>query len=461
MNRWTERGAGSLRRPPEPSPALPFLPPTFTGTTLANGLKVRAARWGKQPLIAGAMLFPSAGSAADVAGREGTAEITADAFLGGTRTKNATQLAEAMDDLAASLDVVAGFDSAVARLVALERDLEEALSLFAELLTEPTFPDDEVEKSRRRHVDLLREHRSEPDFLARERLLDRLYPGHPYGRLTATEAGLASLTRADVLSHYTTRFSLAGATLVLVGACAPERLLQAAERVFGSLEPGTITTNGAVPPLPKIDGFSVHLVHRPGSVQTNLLFARPALRRNDQRYLTALVANQSLGGGASARLFQVLREERGLTYGAYSNLTPRLKGGHFGASIDCRTEVTREALTGLLDLIRQFAAEGPSEEEHSRAQKYLVGSFALARETAGTIAQDETNRILHGLPEDEWQTWRTRLSAVTRDQSRDAAKELFDPSVGVLAAVGDEKAIRAELEKFGETTLWDADGPRR
>jgi predicted Zn-dependent peptidase len=246
-----------------------------------------------------------------------------------------------------------------------------------------------------------------------------------------------------------------------VGSAPPERLIETASRVFGGIEASEAVQNGSVPPLPPVTSFSVHLVDRPGSVQTNLLFARPALRRADVRYLTALVANQSLGGGASARLFQVLREERGLTYGAYSSLTPRVKGGHFGASIDCRTEVTREALTGLLDLIRQFAAEVPADDEHQRAQKFLVGSFALARETAGAIAQDETNRILHGLPEDEWQTWRTRLSAVTREGSRDAARELFDPRVGVLAAVGDAAAIRGVLEKFGETTLWDADGPRR
>src|ERR1019366_2436523 len=109
-----------------------------------------------------------------------------------------------------------------------------------------------------------------------------------------------------------------------------------------------------------------------------------------------------------------LREERSLTYGAYSSLSARVAGGQFGASIDCRTEVTHEAFTGLFDLIRAFAAEGPAEEEHARARKYLLGSFPIPRETPGGVAQDEITRLLHGLPEDEWATWRDRGGAVSR-----------------------------------------------
>ena len=201
-------------------------------------------------------------------------------------------------------------------------------------------------------------------------------------------------------------------------------------------------------------------MNRPGSVQTNLLFARPALARRDPLFTTALVANQSLGGGASSRLFHVLREERSLTYGAYSSVSARVAGGQFGASIDCRTEVTKEACGGLFDLIRAYAAEGPTDEEHDRSRKYLLGSFPIPRETPGGIVQDEITRLLHGLPEDEWSTWRDRVHAVSREEASATAREFFDPATGILAAVGDANVIRPVLEEFGETTLWDADGPR-
>jgi zinc protease len=448
------------RLPPPPSSPLPFVLPTFTGTRLGNGLAVRAARWGRRPTVAISVLFPGAGSAADPPGREGMAEITGDTFLGGTRRRDARGLAEALDDLAAILEVSAGTDSSVARLSVLEKDLDEGLALLAEVLTESTFPEDEFEKNRRRQIDVLAEQRSEPDFLARERLLDRLYPGHPYGRLTATEKGLETLTRDEIAAFAATRFSLSHATLILAGAADPDTLLRSASRAFSGLAAGVRAPAEKVPPPPRVDGFSIHLVNRPGSVQTNLLFARPALARRSPRFTTAVVANQSLGGGASSRLFHVLREERSLTYGAYSSLSARVAGGQFSASIDCRTEVTREACSGLFDLIRAFAAEGPTWEEHERSRKYLLGSFPIPRETPGGVAQDEISRLLHGLPEDEWDTWRDRVGAVSRQEACRVAEDFFDPGTGILAAVGDAKMIRPVLESFGDTTLWDADGPR-
>ena len=448
------------RLPPPPTAPLPFELPTFTGTRLANGVAVRAARWGRRPTVAVNVLFPGAGSAADPPGREGMAEITGDTFLGGTRRLNARALGEALDDLAAILEVSAGSDSSVARLFVLERDLDEGLALLAEVLTESTFPEDEFEKNRRRQIDVLAEQRSEPDFLARERLLDQLYPGHPYGRLTATEKGLVSLTQADVAAFAASRFSLANATLILAGASDPDTLLAAAARAFGSLPATALAPPAVVPPPPVVPGFSIHLVNRPGSVQTNLLFAKAALTRRDPRFTTALVANQSLGGGASSRLFHVLREERSLTYGAYSSVSARVAGGQFGASIDCRTEVTKEACTGLFDLIRAYASEGPTNDEHDRSRKYLLGSFPIPRETPGGVVQDEITKLLHGLPEDEWATWRDRVHTVSREEAFATAREFFDPSTGILAAVGDAKLIRPVLESFGDTTLWDADGPR-
>jgi zinc protease len=445
--------------PPPPGARRPFEPPPFTEARLASGLTVRAARWGKRPTVAVTVLFPGAGSAGDPEGREGVSELIAETFLGGTRRKNVRELALAMDDLAAILDVSAGADSAVARLYVLEEDLEAGLDLLAEVLAEASFPEDEFEKNRRRQIDTLVEQRSEPDFLARERLLDRLYRGHPYGRLTATEKGLRAVSLGDVRAGAASRFSLGGATVLAAGPGDPGRLLRAVERSLGGLPRDEASPSPVPPPVP-VGDFSIHLVNRPGSVQTNLLFARPALTRRHPGYLRALVANQSLGGGASSRLFHVLREERSLTYGAYSTLSPRVSAGHFGAAIDCRTEVTQDALEGLLGLIRDYAAEGPTPEEHARSVKSLLGTFVLTRETPGAILQDEVTRLLHGLPDDEWATWRDRVAAVTADDARDAARDLFDPSVGVLAAVGDAATIRPVLERFGDVTLWDADGPR-
>ena len=322
----------------------PFPLPPFVEHRLPSGLLLRAARWGKRPTVGAALLFPGAGSVSDPEGLEGLAEVAADTFLDGTRTRSGRELAEAIDDLALSCGVSAGYDSAVAHMGILERDLDAGLALFAEVLAEPAFHEEEVDRNRRRHADSLREQRSEPDFLGRERLMAELYRGHPYARLAATEKGLAALTTGNVREFYSSRFGFGNATLVLVGAGDEEMLLAAAVRAVAAAPAGPAPAWTPPAPPSARRGLSFHLIDRKEAVQTNLLFARPAIKRADPAYATAIVANQSLGGGASSRLFHVLREERGLTYGTYSSVSPRLTAGHFGASIDCRTDATREAL---------------------------------------------------------------------------------------------------------------------
>jgi hypothetical protein len=136
------------RTPPPLADVAPFAPPPFEGQRLANGLTLRASRFGKRPTAAVSIVFPGAGSAADPEGEEGTADLAAESFLSGTSRLSSRELAETIDDLAAVLDVSAGTDSAVARLFILEKDLDEGLALLAEILGTPSFPEDEVEKTK-------------------------------------------------------------------------------------------------------------------------------------------------------------------------------------------------------------------------------------------------------------------------------------------------------------------------
>ncbi len=387
--------------------------------------------------------------------------MTADAFLSGTRRRPARLLAESLDDLAATTEVSAGFDAAVARFFVLPDELDEGLDLLAEILTEPAFDEEEVSRIRDRHLDALAEQRSEPDFLARERLLERLYPGDPYGRLASTEAGLAATTAADVAAFWMEHFRRSRPTFVLAWAGEPEELAASAARRLGPLvlpaEPGASAPAPApppaAPPLPP-PGRSVHLVRRPASSQAAILFGRRAILRSDPRWLAAIVSAHALGGGASSRLFRVLREERALTYGAFASLAARRRAGHFVASVDVRHEAAEAGVNGLVDLVRQFAEDGPTAEELRRSVDFIAGSFALARETPGSAVEDELGRVLHGLPEDESRTFRERIRAVSLEDAREASR-LFHPGEGFVVAVGDPARLRPVLEPLGPLTEWD------
>ena len=192
-------------------------------------------------------------------------------------------------------------------------------------------------------------------------------------------------------------------------------------------------------------------------MQAAVLFGRRSILRSDPRWLAAVAASHALGGGASSRLFRVLREERALTYGAFSSLAARTRSGHFVASVDVRNDAAAEGVNGLLDLVRAFAEEGPTGEELRRSVDFLAGSFALARETPGSVVEDEVGRVLHALPEDESRTWRERLRALSPEQVREASR-LFHPSEGTLVAVGDPEHLRPVLGALGPVTEWEADG---
>ncbi len=445
---------------PAVGPPRRFDAPRFEGPPGTAGPLLRAARWGRRPVVSVTILLPGAGSASDPEGREGLADLVADLFGSGTRRRSATAWAEAIDDRAASVDASAGFDAAVARLSALPDELDEALALLAEALLEPSFPPEEIERSRGRIVESLAEQRSEPDFLARERLLSELYPGHPYGRLAPHEESVEALTREDVVSFHRLGWRLDGAIVTLCGPRDPSELVEAAGRALRAAPSPADPRAVLAPAPPGPAALEVHVVDRPGSVQTSLLFGRPAVRRSDPRFVAATVANQSLGGDAASRLFTVLREERRLTYGAFSGLVARLVAGHFVASVDCRTEVTGEAARALLDELSRFAAEGPTDDEQARAKSYLRGTFALAHETPGALVAEEATRVLFGLGEDDTATWRERVESVTREEARETAAALFAPDRGVLSAVGEAAAIVPALEALGPVTVWTAAGER-
>lgn len=446
-----------------------FRLPRYDECVLGSGMRIRASRWGSRPTAAIAVVFPRGGSIWEPAGSLGISEITVESLLGGTASRTAQELAETLDDLAALLDLSAGFDSTVARFYLLEPDLQEGLELLSELLFSPGCPESELEKVKSRMQDAIESQRSDPDFVVQERMVAALYGDHAYGHLLPDPDFLARATLDDVTSFHRAAFDPSEATVILSGQIPTERAMETLRRVFEPLRgpttpslpgpPGAEAPAAPLPPDPRTSR-EAHLIERPESVQTSLALARRSVPRKAPDYVAAVVANQVLGGGPSSRLFARLREERGLTYGAFSTFTSRLRASHFMASIDCATEKTPAALSLLIEILEEFAASGPTPEEHEKARNFLTGSFVLARETPGGILQDEITRFLHGLPEDEWETWCDRVQAVTRDEARQAAERHMSPGSAVLVAAGDRAGIEASLREFGPLTIWDPRGTR-
>jgi len=172
------------------------------------------------------------------------------------------------------------------------------------------------------------------------------------------------------------------------------------------------------------------------------------------------VLNKVIGGGPTGRLFVHLREEKGYTYGAYSNLSTPRHRGVWQASTDVRTDVTRGALTDLLDEVRQMRDVRVPDKEFADQKRSIVAGFALELESAPAVLGNHITRHRYGLPADYWDQYPERIMAVTQDEVMAAGKKYLDPSRLQIVAVGNAEAIGEFLKTLGAVETYDTEGKK-
>ena len=210
-------------------------------------------------------------------------------------------------------------------------------------------------------------------------------------------------------------------------------------------------------PPPATKG-KVFLVDRPGSVQTTLLMGNLAIERNNPDYPALVVLNEVLGAGSASRLFLNLREEKGYTYGVYSNLVARKYAGPWTAGGDLRTEVTEGAMTEFLRELNRIRDEIVPDEELDAAKRSVVARFALSLESPQQLIAYAITRKAYNFPADYWDKYPARITAITADDVQRVAKKYIDPATMQLVAVGDASKIKTVLEKYGPVEMLDASG---
>jgi zinc protease len=189
------------------------------------------------------------------------------------------------------------------------------------------------------------------------------------------------------------------------------------------------------------------LVHRPGSVQSEVRVGHVGIDRYDPRYFPAIVMAALLGGVFGSRLNLRLREELGYTYGARCGFDPRRSAGPFIANAAVHTEVTAPAITELLGQLDRIRDVAPEAAELREVRDFMVGVFPLRFETTGGVAAAIEPLAVYGLPDDWWQKYRARIEAVTPDDVLSAARELLQPDRLLILATGDAERVHDEIER--------------
>lgn len=441
--------------PPKPTRLAPLRFPPFKEATLPNGLQLVVVERHEQPVISVSLAF-RAGDIYDPAGKEGLAELTAELLSKGTDTRTADQIAATIEGVGGSLSASSGPDFLTISVDALSDQAELVFDLLGEVTLHSTFPEGELELARTRALSALALQLSQPSSVAQRFFAREVYGRNPYGK-SATRESYQAVTRDDVVQFARTRLRSSGALLVVAGDVTDAQARELADKVFGGWR-GAAGASPAPPAPPARSATDILLVHRPGSAQANIALGNTTIMPTDPIYYAGRVATQVLGGGADARLFLILREQKSWTYGAYAALHRTRGLGYWQATAEVRTDVADSALAELLRQVERIRTEAIPDSELVAAKGFLVGSFPLTIETPSQIAGQVGNVKLLGLGDDYLRLYRERLSAVTALQARAAASRLYRTRALTIIVVGDGAKLYDRLKAIAPVRVVDVDG---
>lgn len=445
--------------PPESGPRRDISFPAIERSELANGLELDVVPVHALPVVYLRLVVRS-GRETDPEQLSGLSSLVAKLLTEGTRTSSSEELAERIEFLGADISAGADEESVQLSFRALAEHLDEAMSILAEIATTAEFPAVEIEKLQNRERARLAMMRRQPFFLGREALYRELYGEHPYAEIDVDPGTLERVRRRDLQRWYRTHFVPGNAFLVAVGDVDAAALRASAERAFGGWR-GETPTPVEMPTPPARSARQVVIVDRPGSVQSLVLLGNLAVTRRDPDWVALQVANQVLGGSAASRLFMDLREQRSLTYGAYSVVGEREDIAPFLAYAQVRTEVTTEAVGAFFEHLERIVAEPPSPEELANAQRYLADSFPLDIDTPGKIARLVAELRLFGLDDDYWDRYRTAIGEVSAEEALAAARAHVHPERELVLIVGEAEQFAEDLRRWGDVRIVDAQGETR
>jgi zinc protease len=443
--------------PPAPGPRRDIHFPTIARSNLRNGLEVNVVEYHTLPVVHLRLVARAGGGAADPANLPGLAAFTGDMLKEGTRAHTSAQLADAIEFVGGQLQITTTPDTTTISVSVLRDHLETALGLVNEMVTTPTFPQTEIDKLRRREIDRLTQEEEDPAWLSRRAFYAAVYGTHPYAHFDTTREALRRITRNDIVAFHRARYVAGSMFLAVVGDVRPAEFTSLAEHVLGHIRRGTAPAV-TFPAIPNRTAREVIIVDRPESAQSMIRIGNPALRRNSNEWVDLAVANQILGGEASSRLFMDLRERRSLTYGAYSRVTAMVDVGTFQASGAVRTPVTGQALDAFFEHLDRIVREPAPEPEIESSRAYLVDSFPLAIETPGDLAGLLVDLRTYGLPDTYWDTYRTRIAAVTPSEALHAAQQFIHPEQSVVVIVGSAQVFQEHARQYGPVRVIDVNG---
>jgi zinc protease len=438
--------------PPEVARAADWRFPAVREHRLDNGLRVLVYDCRGQYVVSASLLFNVALSA-EPRSREGVAGLTGRCMSRGAAGRSAEEFADAVALCGADLDASAFADGFAVRLAVATTNLSPALQLMADAVIRPAFAAEEFEKEKRLRLQEIEQTHAYPEHVATEELNEALFgearAARPVGGAADT---VQQVERVDVVAFAATHLHPGNATMILAGDFGSVDALGAVENSFGSWShTGCEVAPGADRPI--VQGARQLLLRDwSDAPQSTLRFAGPGILRSDARWPSLFVANFAVGGNFSSRINTVLREQKGVTYGAGSSLDTGRGIGLFTVSTSVRTDATAESVADIVSILTD-AAGNLTDEEVETGIRAASESAALGYERAAAVVNRVETMMSQGLPLDYVDSNLAGIRAVTTASANRAYTEVVDPGALGIVVVGDAASVREPLAAWGYATV--------
>jgi len=462
----TYKAAGTdVDRSKVPEPGVPpqLRLPKLERAALSNGMKLILAERHEIPVVNFALAV-DAGFASDQFSVPGAAALAMRVLDQGTKTRNAIQIREELERLGAQLSAGSNLDMSFLRLSALKINLDRSLGILADVILNPSFPEQDFRREQKNRIVAIQQEKVQPVAMALRVLPLFLYgKDHAYGNpLTGsgTEASVASLTRDVLVKFHQTWFKPNSATLIIVGDTTLAEIRPMLEKLFAGWAPGEVPKKNLATVSPP-DKQVVYIVDKPGAIQSMIIAGNLAPPRANPDEIAMDTLNTLLGGMFTSRINMNIREDKHWSYGAATIVYGARGQRPFFAYAPVQSDKTKESMLEINKELRGILKDRPAtQEELGMAQNNLTLSLPGSRETMDAVAFSILDLVQYGLPDNYYETYAGKVRALTTKDMAAAAEKLIRLDGLVWVVVGDRSKIEAGIKElnFGEVRQIDADG---
>ncbi len=436
----------SVKPPLGPDPVV-ILPQVWK-SSLTNGINIWGIEHNELPLIQYAIILDGGHAAEDIS-KAGLANLVASMMNEGTRNKTPEELEDAIGLLGASIRISAGDDMISINVSTLARNFEKTIALVEEMILEPRWDEEQFALAKSRIVNTLKRNQANPSYLASTTLNKLLFGENNIlsTETTGTEESVQSISIDDLKSFYNKYFSPSVAKLLITGNITREEVESAFAELSNKWKPVEVSLPEInIPEAPQKS--AIYFVNIPGAKQSVIAIGAPSLPRTNPDYYPAYVANYKLGGSFNGLFNLILREEKGFTYGARSNISGYKDFGVFTASSEVRTNSTLESVTIFRTEMEKYRGNMP-QEYIDFTKNALIKSNALRFETLGSLLGMLNTMSSYNLPVDYIKQEEAYVRDLTAEKQLEVARKYIDPSRMYYVVAGDGKTQLKELEKAG------------